>query len=52
MPDLQNLPAEIAERLEGVGELSPADELTTYERVLAELTELLNAPEEHRPEGE
>ena len=52
MRDMQNLTTEIAEQLDGVAELSPADELATYERVLAELTELLNAPEEHVPGGE
>ncbi|WP_161485787.1 hypothetical protein [Enteractinococcus helveticum] len=49
MRDLQNLPAEVAAQLADVHELSPADELATYERVLTELTELLNAPEEHGP---
>lgn len=51
MRDLQNLPAEILEQLDDVHELSPAQELATYEQVLAELTELLNAPEEYGPGG-
>ena len=50
--DLQNLPGDVAEQLADVHELSPADELATYERVLTELTELLNAPEELGPGGE
>lgn len=49
MRDVQNLSAEVAEQLADVHELSPADELATYERLLTELTELLNAPEEHGP---
>lgn len=52
MRDLQNLPGDVAEQLADVHELSPADELATYERVLTKLTELLNAPEEHGPGGE
>ncbi len=46
MTDFPALPAEILQQLEGVQELSPADELAAYEQVLADLTELLNAPEE------
>lgn len=35
--------------LEDVEKLRPAEELATYEQVLVELTELLNAPDEQGP---
>lgn len=41
--------AEILEELESVDQLSPAEEIATYEQVLAQLTELMNAPEEQGP---
>lgn len=41
--------AEILEHLESVDQLRPAEELASYEQVLAQLTELLNAPEEQGP---
>lgn len=40
---------DILATLDGVDELRPAEELATYEHVLAAMTELLNAPEEHSP---
>ncbi|NLZ97751.1 MAG: hypothetical protein GX920_02865 [Micrococcus sp.] len=43
--------AEILAQLEHVDQQRPAEELATYEHVLAQLTELLNAPEEHGPGG-
>lgn len=41
--------AAILSHLEDIDQLRPAEELTTYEQVLEQLTELLNAPEEHGP---
>ncbi|HEY4535878.1 MAG TPA: hypothetical protein VIG71_07900 [Enteractinococcus sp.] len=49
MPELQQLSEHINARLDDVHNLSPADELARYEQVLADLTELLNAPEDHGP---
>jgi len=43
------LPNDALAALQGVDELLPAEELAVYEQVLADLTELLNAPEEHGP---
>lgn len=37
----------ILARLQGIDELRPAEELQAYEHVLAQLTDLLNAPEDH-----
>lgn len=49
MTDSETLPQQLHAFLENVEELRPAEELATYEQVLAELTELLNAPDEHGP---
>ena len=49
MPELQQLSEHINALLDDVHNLSPADELARYEQVLADLTELLNAPEDHGP---
>lgn len=46
-PHLQ--PTDILGPLEGIDELPPSEELAVYEQVLADLTELLNAPDEHAP---
>lgn len=49
MTEPQHRTAEILAPLENVDQLTSSDELATYEHVLSDLTELLNAPEEHGP---
>lgn len=49
MTEPEHRTADILEHLESVAQLRPAEELATYEHVLSQLTELLNAPEEHGP---
>lgn len=49
MTEPRNRTAEILAQLEHVDQQRPAEELAIYEYVLAQLTELLNAPEEHGP---
>lgn len=51
MSDFQDVAAHVQSALDNVDELRPAEELAVYEDVLAQLTELLNAPEEHGPES-
>ncbi|WP_022870589.1 hypothetical protein [Yaniella halotolerans] len=49
MADPQHRTVQILSQLEGVDQLSPSDEIATFEQVLSALTELLNAPEEQGP---
>lgn len=49
MADPQHRTVQILSQLEGVDQLSPSDEIATFEKVLSALTELLNAPEEQGP---
>lgn len=49
MTEPEDQTAEILAHLEGIDQLRPADELATYEHVLEQLNEMLNAPEDHGP---
>lgn len=49
MSDSETVAQRLETALKDVDELRPADELAAYEQVLAELTELLNAPDEQGP---
>lgn len=46
MTEPQQQTAEILTQLEHVDQLSPSEELATYEHVLSDLTELLNVSED------
>lgn len=49
MTDPETVAQHLQSALDHVSDLRPAEELAAYEQVLAELTELLNAPDEHGP---
>lgn len=49
MTEPERQTAEIISQLDNIDQLRPAEELQSYEAVLAQLTELLNAPEDHGP---
>lgn len=49
MTESENVAQHLRAALENVADLRPAEELAVYEQVLGELTDLLNAPDEHGP---
>lgn len=49
MSESNDVATQLQAALDNVDHLLPAEELAVYEQVLAQLTDLLNAPEEHAP---
>lgn len=49
MTESDDLVMQVQTALDGVDQLRPVEELAVYEQVLAQLTEFLNAPEDHGP---
>lgn len=51
MSEQPDLGVSIHDALQGIDDLSPAEELARYETVLTQLTSWLNAPEDTTPEA-
>ena len=49
MFEVHDLVTQVHSALDDVDQLRPTEEIAVYEQVLSQLTELLNAPEDHGP---
>ena len=49
MAESHDVAAQLTAALDNIDQLRPAEELAVYKQVLAQLSDLLNAPEEQAP---